>query len=153
MKLLRASKGNFQFHLAVGEKRLLCEVLTFYPCVPPAHHQLSKSGILPDAAAASALLSEALSEQRNENKRQLVAFLSDPARFVAVERGYRLSISPAEVEWLLQVLNDIRVGSWIKLGSPEDPRLELNEKNMLDAWAMELAGEFEMQLLAAVNKS
>ena len=60
------------------------------------------------------LLDEALAEQRAENKKQVQALLADPRRFEHTETGARLSLSPAEVEWLLQVLNDIRVG---KLGS------------------------------------
>ena len=101
------------------EKRLLPQILKLYPRVPPAHHVLSKSGRLPDREANQRLLDEALAEQRAENKKQLQALLADPRRFEHTETGARLSLSPAEVEWLLQVLNDIRVGSWILLGSPE----------------------------------
>ena len=88
--------------------------------MPPAHQLLSKAGRLPDPEANQQLLDEALAEQRAENRRQLQALLADPRRFAHTETGARLSLSPAEVEWLLQVLNDIRVGSWVRLGSPDD---------------------------------
>ena len=121
MKLVRATKTRLVFHLGQREKHLLLHLLKLYPCVPSAHHVLSKSGRLPDAEANQQLLDEALAEQRAENKKQLQALLADPRRFQEhTESGARLSLSPAEAEWLMQVLNDIRVGSWIILGSPDE---------------------------------
>ena len=155
MKLLRASKGNYQFYLGHREKQVFCEILGLYPCIPPAHQPLSKTGKLPDAEANQRLLDEAIAEQRSENKTQLSIFLSDPLRLVPVNKpdddGFRLSVSPAEIEWLLQILNDIRVGTWVKLGSPEEPRVVLTAESMPMVWAMEASGHFQMQLLAAVN--
>jgi len=54
----------------------------------------------------------------------------------------------------LQALNDVRVGSWIALGSPdleERPQLAINEKTARHIWTMELAGEFEMFFLSTVD--
>lgn len=155
MKLLRATKGNFQFHLGQREKQVFCEILELYPCIPPAHQPLSKNGKPPQRDANQRLLDEALAEQRADNQKQLSVFLSDPLRLVPVKKqsdgGFRLSLSPVEIEWLLQILNDIRVGSWIKLGSPEEPKLALNANTMAQLWAMEASGHFQMQLLAAVS--
>ena len=56
---------------------------------------------------------------------------SSISRFTWRKTGCRLSLSQADLEWLLQILNDIRVGSWVILGSPEE-KLEvnlLNERN------------------------
>ena len=56
----------------------------------------------------------------------------------------------------LQVLNDIRVGSWIQLGEP-DPMSEmsqpLNEQTMILAWTMEIAGLFQNSLLEAAHSA
>ena len=120
--------------------------------MPSAHHVLSKSGRLPDAEANQQLLDEALAEQRAENKKQLQALLADPRRFEHTETGARLSLSPAEAEWLLQVLNDIRVGSWVILGSPEEKPAELTAANAPHFLAMEMAGYFQMQLLEALER-
>jgi hypothetical protein len=79
------------------------------------------------------------------------ALLADPRRFQETETGCRLSLSHAEVEWVLQVLNDIRVGSWIRLGSPDKKRTALNERTVLDFAAMETAGYFEVQFLEALG--
>ena len=151
MKLVRATKTRLLFHLGQRETRLLLQILKLYPRVPSAHHVLSKSGRVPDREANQRLLDEALAEQRAENKQQVLALLADPRRFARTEAGGRLSLPPAEVEWLLQVLNDIRVGSWIILGSPEEKLPELNDNTAPNFLAMEMAGYFQAQLLEALH--
>ena len=153
MKLIRASNGKLLFHLSKREKHLLIEVLKLYPRILPAHQPLSKSLKVPNREANQHLLDEALAEQRAEGKKHLRAFLADEQRFEEDQTGWRLSLAASEPEWLLQILNDIRVGSWISLGSPEPP-LEiklLNAKTAPDFWAMEMAGHFQVQLIAAME--
>ena len=154
MKLIRVTKGNFLFHLGKREKHLLTQVLRLYPRIPPATFRLSKSGKLPDGEANQRLLDESLAEQREQNRKTLQAFLTDPRRFTDIESGSRLWLSPSELEWLLQILNDVRVGSWILLGSP-DQSMEvklLNEKTAADFGAMEMSLQFQLRLLDALEK-
>jgi hypothetical protein len=152
MKLVKATKSRLVFELGHRETRSLPQILKLYPCVPSAHHVLSKSGRVPDRVASQQLLDEALAEQRAEHKKQVQALLADPRRFEHTETGARLSLSPAEVEWLMQVLNDIRVGSWVVLGSPDKKPAELTAGNAAHFLAMEMAGYFQMQLLEAVER-
>lgn len=149
MKLIRATKDNLLFELSKPEKVVLFHVLRLYPRIPPATFRLSKSGKLPDAEASQRLLDESLAEQRAKNRKALEAFLNDPAHFSDSESGSRLSVSRSELEWLLQILNDVRVGTWIILGSPdqEERAKLLNEENAADFWVMELAGQFQMLFL------
>ncbi|MCX6925565.1 MAG: hypothetical protein NT154_20505 [Verrucomicrobia bacterium] len=149
MKLVQATKTRLVFHLGQREKRSLVQMLKLYPRVPSSHHVLSKSGRLPSAEANQQLLDEALAEQRADNKKQLQALLADPKRFADTETGGRLSLTRVQVEWLLQVLNDIRVGSWVILGSPEKAPKELTPANAPHFLAMEMAGHLQMQLLEA----
>ena len=151
MKLIRSSKTKLFFHLGQREKRLLEQVLKLYPCVPSAHHVLSKSSRLPDREENQRLLDDALAEQRAENRRQLRTLLAAPGRFEQIETGCRLWLARSEVEWVLQVLNDVRVGSWVILGSPEGKLAGLNAKTAPYFWAMEMAGHFQMQLLEALE--
>jgi len=154
VKLIRVTKGNFLFQLGKREKQLLFQVLRLYPRIPPATFRLSKIGKLPDAEENQRLLDESLAEQREQNRKILNTFLADPRRFTDTESGIRLSVSPSELEWLLQILNDVRVGSWIILGSPEHG-LEfklLNDKTAPDFWAMEMSGQFQMRFLEALEK-
>jgi len=149
VKIFRAG-DKFIFEVGSREKRLLLDVLRLYPLIPAAHH-LEKSHRLPDSSQK--LLDEALAEQRAENKKQIESFLAEPGRFEKTEAGWKFSPSSTELEWLLQVLNDIRVGSWINLGSPED-KLDLrlmNKETAPHLWAMEIAGAFQMQMLEALK--
>ena len=152
MKITRTAT-RFVFHLGKRDKDFFQELMKLYPRMPSAHHQLSKTAALSEDQSNQQLLDEALAEQRAENKKLLDGLLADEDRFKETESSCRLSLPPGDVEWLLQVLNDIRVGSWVRLGSPE-PNLELatlNHLNAPDFWAMELAGYFQMHLLEALR--
>jgi hypothetical protein len=151
VKLIRDSKTKLLFHLGQREAGLLLRVLKLYPRVPSAHQPLSKSGRMPDREGNQRLLDEALAEQRAANKKQLQALLADPQRFRSMDSGFRLSLSRTEAEWVLQVLNDIRVGSWIILGSPEGKLEGLNAKTAPDYWAMEMAGHFQTELVVGLE--
>jgi hypothetical protein len=125
-----------------------------YPVVPPAHHQISATDS-PKRDSTQHLLDEAIAEHRAENRKQLTAMLEDSRRFQDASTGYRLRLSPGEVEWLLQVLNDIRVGSWLLLGEPDErhgKRVRLSLQNARYLWAMELAGHFQYVLLSAGDR-
>jgi hypothetical protein len=152
MKLVRATKTGLVFDLGQREEQMLLRLLKLYPCVPAAHHVLSKAGRLPAAEANQQLLDEALAEQRAQNKKQLQTLLANPHRLDRTDSGARLSLSPAEAEWFIQVLNDIRVGSWILLGSPDGRPMELTPEKAPHFVAMERAGYFQMQLLEALEK-
>ena len=145
MKLIGTEKDQLLLQFGRREKELLQTLLQRYPRVPPSHHKLSKSPTLDPANQH--LLDEALAEHRAENHKQLSSLLTDPRRWTEHHPGWRLSLARGEVEWLLQVLNDIRVGSWVLLGSPEEHLEVLDENTAPHVWAMEIAGSFQMALL------
>lgn len=151
MKFIKANKASFSFQIDGKEKRLLFEVLGLYPLIPAAHQRLSRSEERKDDQE---LLEEALAAQRHGHKKQVQAMLKAKSRFRANKKGYRFTLKPEQMEWLLQVLNDVRVGSWLALGSP-DGALEilaaLNEKTAPYLWAMEAAGHFQTVLLKAMG--
>lgn len=145
MKLIGRANDQLQFQLGPREKELLLQVLKFYPRIPSSYQRLSKGRGLDQSSQR--LLDEALAEERSQNKQTLKTLIADPCRLGQHEGHWRLTLSSGEVEWLLQVLNDIRVGSWMHLGSPENPLKALNTETAPDVWAMEMAGSFQMRLL------
>lgn len=154
MKLLSADKNQFVFQIGKREKDLLFELIGRYPQVPAAsaRHRVSTKNT--GDAEQQRLLDEALAAHRQQSKRQVLAMLNEPKRFHADSTGYRFTLSPPQVEWLLQVLNDVRVGSWIALGSPDTEkgeRVPLNAKTLPHLWPMEAAGHFEASLIEAVG--
>jgi hypothetical protein len=150
VKIVRTG-DQLVLELGRREQQLLLGLLRRYPCVPTAHYHRRGSARLPDSSRR--LLDEALAQQRAATKKQVQEWLSNPRRFEPNEAGCRVALSVSEVEWLLRVLNDIRVGSWVLLGAPEEnlDRAMLNDKTAPHFLTMEMAGHFEMQLLEALE--
>ena len=151
MKFIKSERGRFHFQIGVKERDLLFEILRVYPAIPPAHHRLSKSEEKPEDQE---LLDAALAEQRMQHKQQVTAMLKAKSRFRKNKSGWRFSIAAGQMEWLLQVLNDVRVGSWLALGSPGGPveiLAALNDRTSPHFWAMEISGHFQATLLAAMR--
>jgi hypothetical protein len=150
LKLLERHQKSLIFGLSKREKGQLIRLLGLYPRVPAVHQRLSKTGCLPQMEEAQKLLEEALAEQRNEHRKNLGIFLAAPSRFEESDKGVIFTMSESEAEWLLQVLNDIRIGSWILAGSPDNIFKVLNAHTAPNISAMEIAGFFEAHLLDAI---
>ncbi len=151
MTLVHAAKGKLVFRVGDSEKSLLTTLLELYPRVTSAATLSSPSRKARHPKETEALLEEALADQRAQNKKQVKAFLADANRFEKVDDGWRFSLTPAEADWMLRVLNDIRIGSWVALGSPEERLDVLDQNNLRDFWAMEISGRFEAVLLEALS--
>jgi hypothetical protein len=152
VKFLRATNERYFFQFGQDEKALFEFLLRLYPVIPSAHQALSKSSANVDEHQK--LLDEALAEQRAENKRHVEQLLADTGRFKETESGVEMSLATGEIEWVLQVLNDVRVGHWILLGSPEThPRLDPNTEGAAYVLAMEFASMFQVDLLDAIRNN
>ena len=153
MKLLKRENSGFTFLIGKRERELLFGLLKRYPVMIAAHFR-GRHPAQGEARQNLELLEEALAEQQRDNRRQLEQLLKEPGRFKETDLGFAFHLAEPEMEWLLQVLNDIRVGSWIQLGEPDSNSgapAELTEKNVQLAWAMEMAGLFEHAILQAMD--
>ena len=151
MKSLKADRGRFTFRVDRQEKRHLFKVLELYPLIPASHHRLSRAGERPEDQR---LLEEALAAQRLQHRNQLAQWKVARSGLCEEAPTGVLTLKGAELEWLLQVLNDVRVGSWLALGSPDGAAeylAALNERTARHFWAMETAGHFQMILLGAAT--
>jgi hypothetical protein len=156
VKLIQRAGDSFLFHISKREKGLLFEVLKLYPLIPIAHHRVSQTAAAPRVTETQKLLESALADHTRENQRQLLAMLNQEARLQEADGAHRLTLSGPQMEWLLQVLNDIRVGSWLILGEPDEKKgkpIELNDENARYYAAMEFCGLFQMTLLDAFQQS
>jgi hypothetical protein len=154
VKRVGSDEKAIMFQLGARERNALVQILNAYPVVPPVHQALSKELKDPELAECQRLLDEALAEQRAANKRHLQGWLDAPERFQKTKSGYRFTLERGDSEWLLQVLNDIRVGNWLQLGAPEGGELMLRRLNAkrLPIWmAMHLSGYFQMTILEALE--
>jgi hypothetical protein len=151
MKLERDAGGNLRFHLNRREADLIAQTLRFYPLLNSDFHRLSKT--LRDAKARSAqrLLEQAMKEQRRSHKSEADRL----ARAFATSRPERaVAVRAAKVDSLLQILNDVRVGSWVKLGQPDFEQGQWPELTSDTAryWvAMEASGLVESAILHSLD--
>ena len=154
MKLIHAATDAFQFEISADEKGLLFQLLQLYPLVPATHYRLSKDRQISNREENQLLLDETLSSQRLANRQQVEAMLNEPKRFATCAAGYQVSFRRGEMEWLLQVFNDVRLGSWIALGSP-DHQEEMRQRRKPQAarhlLIMDLTAFFETAFLDALS--
>lgn len=154
MKFLQHVDDRFTFLLRPVEKATLEQVLALYPATDTGYHQahrLEPKGGQNDHHI-QALLTDSLDCHREECRRELDRWLAMPDRFVPAGKLFKLALTAEQLEWLLQVLNDVRLGSWIKLGRPNPhvhPQVTITEANARHFWAMETCGMFQSGLLAA----
>jgi hypothetical protein len=153
VKLIQRDGDHWLFKLRRQEKVLLLDLLQFYPMLEASFQPLSKNPT-PAVANADPELKEALAAQKEENKKFLAKLFGEGSGFTAIGKDFHLQLSAEQVEMLLQVLNDIRVGCWRNLGSPDyhkEHALAPTEENLRQLQVMELCGLFEGQLLEALT--
>jgi hypothetical protein len=142
------------FQISAREEALLLAVLRLYPALENSHHRISQD---PQTVGSSEqrLLEESMAQQRAAHRRRVDELFLAPQRFFKDAPDARhLVLTGEQLEWLLQVLNDIRVGSWVRLGCPdlEKPApLELTRANTRAFQAMHISGQFQSDLLEAVK--
>jgi hypothetical protein len=151
----RADDRPFTFQLNAREEALLLATLRLYPVLDNSHYKISKE---PKKANSSEqrLLEESMAQQRMAHRRKLDELFHAPNRYFKGAPGERrLVLTAAQLEWLLQVLNDIKVGSWVQLGCPEflekGPPLKVTPTHTRAFQAMQLSAEFQVVLLQAVK--
>jgi hypothetical protein len=153
MKLLQAGPDGLTFQLGEGEKQLLVAILRLYPMIPKSHLPLCRGEPRPEDQA---LLDDALAAQRASNKLCLDKLMQAGNRFRKIEDGQRFSLKHSEVETLLQALNDLRVGCWLRLGSPDSlNNIVRNDDRHVEplVWIMEAAAGFETEILQALTNT
>jgi hypothetical protein len=154
VKLVKHDDTAFTFLIGKRERDLLIALLLRYPVLSTNHFRARHPARTAEAGSDDDLLREALADQQKESRKHLEDWLKVEGRFTASDPGFNFTLTSAEVEWMLQVLNDIRVGSWVQLGAPDGkapPPAPLTEQTMQLAWALEMAGLFQHAFLQALE--
>lgn len=154
MKLVHKDDQQAVFHLTKREKETLLEVLKLYPVLNSSFQPLSKTTDPEKLHADQELLEQSLLEHKELNRQFLQKLFANPQRLCAHGQGWRLTLEAGEVDWFLQVLNDIRVGKWYQAGCPDESEgrpLNLTAANLECLWAMEVAGSFQWQIIEALE--
>jgi len=146
VKRLHSIKDRFIFHLSAREKVLLFEVLKLYPLIPSSYARLHRKPDHETLKESQKLLDESMAEERKKYQCNIKKLLEDSHRFKTAPGGYHMVLAHSELEWLIQVLNDVRVGSWITLGSPDEQQrktIKVTEQNSIYLLAMDVCAYFE----------
>lgn len=138
------------------EKDLLVETVNLFPVTTENTQSVSKTGDPDELEENQALLDEAMAAHKQESKDWIKGILHNSTRLKFYQDAYHLWLRVEEIEPLLQILNDVRVGSWIQLGCPENVSelnmAEVSTDNARYAWAMEVSGAFEAFFLSTLNE-
>jgi hypothetical protein len=156
MKLVRVDQDRFYFELTQEEQIYLFHLLYQYPLVPAGYQSITRQRETKELAENQQLLDETLQARRLANRKQIIDMLNQGGRFVAGpdEAVVSTSFTRGEIEWLLQICNDIRIGSWLALGSPDlDDKSELRQEQGTARYFinMQIAGAFEMLFIRALD--
>ncbi len=149
MKLLRATEQERVYAVRPSELQMLLVVLGCYPALTRSR-AISKSGDSEQLGDAQKLLDEAMSERRQTMRQELDTWMKSPERFHQAGNHFEWRVENDHREWLLQIINDVRVGSWVELGSPDDfdaSQQQVDEESARHLALMELAGMFQSVLL------
>lgn len=153
MKLIERTADRLVLGMGPQEKVVLERLLAFYPLGPEREPQLTKGG-LEQGEGAQELLKESLREQQNDLSLWLRSHLEEGQALTRAGMGWKLSLGYTDADRLLRILNELRVGSWIRLGCPEELREETAAQAPGEApffVIMTLAGQFEIFLIQALE--
>jgi hypothetical protein len=170
MKLLSRQADSMTFELRPRERELMAHLLSSYPVQNPRDHRIAKPEELEKLAVEQQMLVEALTEQQESNRKAVAAFIerhlraknspaptppdssSCPPLGSSAEAQSRITISLSEADWLLEVLNDIRVGCWNRMGSPDEIHSwRLAVSHPREFAMMEMSSLAQMILLEGLN--
>lgn len=153
MKLIERTADRLVFGLGSREKTFLERLLSYYPILPDASPRLTREPVA-ELAEADLLLQDSLREQKLELSGWLRLHLAEGEALRRSATGWRLSLTAPEIDRMLQVLNELRIGAWTKLGCPEalDNESLSNLPGAVPFFAiMTLAGQFQMNFLHALE--
>jgi len=152
MKLRKQAPDHWEYDLTQQEMMCLRMLIQTFPVAavtPNTGSPISRNECSKQSDERQRLLNDSLAGHRNELKRKAGIFLTS-GKFKAERGGWCLRVTAEERELLLQILNDIRLGSWRTLGEPaniETGPVPTAEKELSLYNLMQLAGFFEAELL------
>lgn len=161
MKLLSKTEKQLDFELNELETQLLGLTLSAYPMADHAWATPGSSTDSPPQPAANStspdpeLLHDALKELKEAHRSRLVTFLSGQGLEALSNGRSQLHLPREDVEWFLQVVNELRVASWYRLGCPpEEAEADLTARAELlpDLLRLDFAGLLLSVILSALEE-
>ena len=159
MKLLPRTDKHLAFELDELETQLLTLTLSAYPMAhePWSHPPSSshKTNLRPPAGSPDPeLLASTLGEVKAAHLSRLETFLSGDGIRQHPEGGSQLFLPLEDVEWFMQVVNELRVASWYRLDCPDEKLESLLAKHpehLHDLLRLDFAGMMLDGILRALG--
>jgi len=154
VRIARLHDAEYRLELHPHEMRLLWYLLQLYPLLPADYHRITRQTDAQPLAGAQELLEQSMASREAEQKRYLAEFLGRRDRLRRHGREFHIHVSGDDMERLLQLLNDVRVGSWVRLGCRMDPDDGVESADPREAVlreAMRLCAWMQMLVLEALH--
>ena len=156
MNVTRQEDGQFELRMEEEEWRSLCQLLSQYPLTPADHHSLnSKNNPDPGLKESDQWLRDSVSKHQTDRELQIKQWIQgiEP---VDSDEGhlYPVLFDAERADWLIEILNDLRVGSWMSLNCPAPETLSDKSPDSEEwprIWIMEVSGMNQSILLQALS--
>ncbi|HEY6225754.1 MAG TPA: hypothetical protein VI282_01405, partial [Verrucomicrobiae bacterium] len=114
--------GKFTFRFEQAEREWFRHILDLYP--------VQQAALKQDDGGVNEDLEKALAGERKKLREDAELFLKAGKLEIdaAFNEFWDLTLTASEIEELLQILNNVRVGLWIRMGKPEPSVEELMPK-------------------------
>ena len=152
MTLLASDReaGKFTFRFEQAEREWFRHILDLYP--------VQQTALKQDDGGVNEDLEKALAGERKKLREDAELFLKAGKLEIdaAFNEFWDLTLTASEIEELLQILNNVRVGLWIRMGKPEPSVEELmpkgpSEEQVRAHMIMHVCAAWQTVLMAAVD--
>ena len=153
MRVFEKTDSALVLELGLAETDFLKQILADYPLVADESRRFSAFADADEVRENTQLLQNSLREHTQTNRDKLQTWLASPKTWKPFPDRILLSLKTEDCSWFLQILNDLRIGSWQKLNRPDPEELEsveLNQENAHPLLAMEVSGLLQTLILNAL---
>lgn len=153
MRVFEKTDSALVLELGLAETDFLKQILSDYPLVANESRRFSAFADADEVRENTQLLQNSLNEHTQTNRVKLQTWLASPKTWKPFPDRTLLSLKTEDCSWFLQILNDLRIGSWQKLNRPDPEELvsiELNQENAYPLLAMEVSGLLQTLILNAL---
>lgn len=152
MRVFEKTDSALVLELGLAETDFLKQILADYPLVADESRRFSTFADANEVRENAQLLQSSLRQHTQSNRAKLRAWLASTETWKPFADRTLLFLKTEDCSWFLQILNDLRIGSWQKLNRPDPEELasiELNQENAYPLLVMEVSGLLQTLILNA----
>lgn len=155
MRFLESKDNSLVFLIEPRGRSILEKLCRKYPAMEVSYFELCRTMDEDELPDGREVADQMMTEEQNEVRDRIGRLLEEETRFEPSKGLFRLRLSADEVNLLLQILNDVRIGCWVRAGSPSEGAEDLLRADPQRApllATMQLCGFFQGALLDGLNR-